>query len=211
MVASGSTVVGWLVGEVFDLGIGEAIHRVIKQRVLVARKILQDQLATGESNITDAADKDEAAAMVFEYIEASRIGCARFNLRMLAQIMAGELATPPVYASNFLRWSHILADLSREEIIVLANLHKVHHAVSDPTNYEDSINKINANLLRDMQQKSIVSTQFELYSILAALQRTGLVIYSAGGFGGGWYFPTPRLDELLGIVNVEQVISETNR
>lgn len=51
----------------------------------------------------------------------------------------------------------------------------------------------------------------EMSSILGARQRTGLVVYSTGRFGGAQYLPTPRLDELLNLINIEEVIAEPDR
>jgi hypothetical protein len=181
------------------------------RRAQAARDILQEQLARAEINIADAADKDEAAAMVFEYAEAARQGSARRNLRMLAQIIAGELATPPIFASEYLRWSHILADLSRQEIIALAKLHQVHQMPDYFVGDQKQWNEIEARVLLDLQQQGVVSTKIELHSILGALQRTGLVVYSAGGFGGAWHLPSPRLDALLKLVDIEAALAEPDR
>ena len=203
----------WLLGEVFDLALGEALARVLRNRGAVARDVLQKQLARAEINIADAADRDEAAAMVFEYIEAARQGAARRNLRMLAEIMAKKLTAPPIYASEFLRWSRLLADLSPEEIITLARLHELYHDDSfdnghgQPKDYRGLTEKLKQTLV----EAGAAKNSLDVSSILGALQRTGLVVYAAGGFGGAWHLPSPRLDELLNLVNFEEVIAEPDR
>ena len=72
-------------------------------------------------------------------------------------------------------------------------------------------NEIEARVLLDLQQQGVVSTKIELHSILGALQRTGLVVYSAGGFGGAWHLPSPRLDALLKLVDIEAALAEPDR
>jgi len=202
----------WLLGEVFDLGLGEALAQVLRRRGEAAREILQQQLARAEINIADSADRDEAAAMVFGYIEAARQGAARRNLRMLAEIMSKKLATPPIYASEFLRWSRLLADLGPEEIITLARFHEVHHdGAFDKGPGPKDLDGLTKKLEQMLVEVGAAKNSLDVQSILGALQRTGLIVYSAGGFGGAWHLPTPRLDELLKLVNIEEVIAEPDR
>lgn len=201
----------WLTHEVFDLGLGEGLSRILRRRAQAAREILQDQLSRGEINVTDAADKDEAAAMVFEYIEAARRGAARRNLRMLAQIMEGALDAPPIYADEFLRWSRVLADLSQEEIIVLVKLQEVHNLPINTVGELKQWNEMDAQMLHQLRAIGVVSNKLELDSIFGALQRTGLVNYFAGGFGGAWYQPTPRLAALLALIDTDAAMAEPSR
>jgi hypothetical protein len=207
---SGTGIVAWLAGEVFDLSLGEAVGRLLQSRAAAARDILQDELSRAAIGIADAADKDEAAAMVFEYTEAARQGAARRNLRMLAQILAGALVTAPIYASEFLRWSRILADLTREEIIVLAKLHEVHSMPTMTVGDTKQFQEIDAKMLLDLQAVGVAQSKLEMSMHLGALQRTGLVILHSG-YGGSWYVPTPRLDALLALTRLEAVMAEPAR
>jgi hypothetical protein len=203
--------VSWLAHEVFNVGWSATLRQLMQKRSETARDILQTQLSKADISIADASDKDEAVAMVFEYIEAARQGAGRRNLRMLAEIMAGKLATPPIYASEFLRWSRLLADLSPEEIIALARLHV---AWSDDRWRKADGNKdphrVAVHLQEVLVKEGAARNIADVYSILGALQRTGLVVYSASAFHSA-HVPTPRLDELLQLITIEEVIAEPDR
>ena len=202
----------WLLDKVFDQALSEALARLMRHRREVAREILLRKLARAEINISDAEDQDEAAAMVFDYVEAARQGAARRNLLMLAGILAGRLAAPPIYASEFLRWSRILADLTTAEIITLGKLHSIYNnqrwATADGNK---DYNGLTEHLKEVLIGDGIARNALDVYSILGALQRTGLVVYSAGSFGGSWHLPTPSLDDLLKLIDIEEVLAEPNR
>jgi hypothetical protein len=198
--------IAWLSGEVFDLGLGEAVRKVMENRVASAKEILQDELARAEIGIADAADRDEAAAMVFDYAEAARQGAARRNLRLLAQIMAGALVTPPIYASEFLRWSRMLADLTREELIVLAEWYAAFQHPTAKNNLASIFPAVRGKLL----VKRIISEDEELTSILQALGRTGLIVQKSA-VGTDIYFTTPRLEHLMRMVRMEEILAEPER
>jgi hypothetical protein len=209
---TGPGIVAWLAGEVFDLSLGEALGRVMRRRAEGARHILQEELSRAQINVADAADKDEAAAMVFEYTEAARQGAARRNLRMLAQIMAGQLVTPPIYANDFLRWSRIVADLSREEIIVIAAFHREFED-PPPSHPERTIFRRVADSLT---KSSVVRSGDDLEAVVQGLSRTGLFIQQSGATGGAMaggtiYVPSPRLSDLMKLVNIEEVLGEPDR
>jgi hypothetical protein len=118
MIAEGK-VAAWVSGKVLDVAWDQAKSHLMARRAGTARKILIEELERGDANPADVDDVDEAAAMVFEYANAAERGAARRNLRLLAQVLAGSIITKPIYADEFLRWSRILADLTREEILVL--------------------------------------------------------------------------------------------
>lgn len=201
----------YLGSKVLDIAWDEAKRRIMGRRLEIARRLLIEELSRGNASLAHVEDVDEAAAMGFEYAEQALRGTARRNLRMLAQILAGAVVTPPVYADEFLRWSRVIADLTREEIIVMATLHKVHNMPAMTVGNNKQWNEIDAQMLLDLQGQGVVATKLELDSILGALQRTGLVNYHAGGYGGAWYQPTPRLDAVLQLIRMEVVLAEPDR
>ena len=106
--------------KVIEKSLTTAFHELLRRRTEAAAQILLSQLASGDANIADIADIDEAVAMVFEYISAAHRGAARANLRLMAQVLQGQIQnSPPLYADNFLRWASLLASISREEIIAV--------------------------------------------------------------------------------------------
>lgn len=44
---------------------------------------------------------------------------ARLNLRLLAKMIAGQSAIPPLYADEFLAWADVLASLRRDQVMLL--------------------------------------------------------------------------------------------
>jgi len=189
------------------------LDKLMKRRAKVAREILIDELSRGDARIEDVGDKDEAAAMVFEYASAAQHGAGRRNLRLLAQVFAGMLKqAPPLYADEFMRWSRILADLSREEIILLGALHRHwSHPGARATvdgaevDVEGVIKGAKAELAGDGK---IFASEEEFDLTAAALIRTGLVILMSGYDGAFFPKTTSRLDSLLRIARIEDVLSE---
>jgi hypothetical protein len=214
----GESLVAWLGGEVFSLGLGEAVRHLIEKRAAAAREILQEELSRADISPIEAMDRDEAAAMVFGYAEAARQGAGRRNLRMLAQILAGAIAAPPVYASEFLRWSRILADLTTEEIIVLAECHRAFKALTANNELAPNVAAWNIfkSMAADFKSRHVIGDAAELETIFQALVRTGLVIQQSGATGGALaggtiYTPSDRLDRLIALIRIDDVLAEIDR
>lgn len=206
MIETGA-LVQWVSGEVLSAAWGEAKARVLGGRLEVARSLLLDELERGNATLADV-DQDQAAAMVFEYASAAERGVARRNLRALAQLLAGELLTPPIYADNFLRWSRVLADLSREELIVLAKFFNAWKLPQD----DPSLRGIRTfqYVLKELQEAKVCVDENDFESVLQALTRTGFVI-SQSGFGRIIYAPTLKLDQIMKLIRIEDVMNEPDR
>jgi hypothetical protein len=184
-----------------------SLGRVMKYRASVSAKILLDELSHGTARIEDVADKDEAAAMVFEYMSAAQHGAARRNLRLLAQVFTRIVQqTPPLYADEFLRWSRVLADLSREEIILLATLHK--HWQKNRNEPEATI-PVNAAKGELVGKYKTFSTDEEFHLTAAALIRTGFLILLPGF--EAYPKTTSKLESLLQIVRIDDVLAEDEK
>src|SRR5687767_13911055 len=80
----------------------EALARVMRRREGNAREILRTELAAGRIDIAIAMSEDEAAAILFRYIRAAQEGAARRNLRLLAQVIRGQLVLGTLVADRFL-------------------------------------------------------------------------------------------------------------
>lgn len=194
-----------LVPQVLEKGLGV----IWRRRAKIASEILLDQLSRGDALIQDIADVDEAASMIFEYGFAAQRGAARRNLRLLAQVFAGLLKqSPPLYADEFLRWSSVLADLSREEIILLARLHKHWKENKDQADVTTPVNAAKTDLVGGCKTFS-TNEEFDLTA--AALIRTGLVILLPGFDGVSFPKTTSRLDALLAIARIDDVLAEDSQ
>ena len=184
----------------FELSLDGAIRRILKRRLSAAREILMQELDSGGIDLDEATESDECATMIFEYARAAQHGAARRNLRLLAQVMRGTLMTKPLYPNEFMRWSKILSDLSREEIILLATLQKFQ---SDPKNQNPRLSTQNELVGRD----KVFPNEEEFNATAYALLRTGLIIL-LNPFGGLSFRASPLVDKLIKFANIEIVLKE---
>ncbi|MBM3567994.1 MAG: hypothetical protein FJX46_04475 [Alphaproteobacteria bacterium] len=104
--------------------LGEAFKAVMEKRMRHARDVLTEELKRGAISIPEASAADPLAAMLFRYIRAAQEGSARLNLRLLAQVIAGQAHCGNLIADEFLYYADILSGLKREEIIFVAELHR---------------------------------------------------------------------------------------
>jgi len=179
---------------------------ISKRKAKITAEILLDELARGNAHLQDAADVDEVAAMVFECAFAAQRGAARRNLRLLAQVLVGIIRQgPPLYADEFLRWSRVLADLSREEIILLATLHKHWQENKSSKEVTIPVAATKAELVGDHKTFATIE-EFDLTA--ASLIRTGLVVLLPGWDGASFPKTTSRLELLLSIARIEDVLAE---
>lgn len=196
------TAANWseLVPLVLEKGIGAIWARNLRAK----SKILLDELSRGNIPLQEVADVDEAAAMVFEWGFAAQRGAAKRNLRLLAQVFVGLLKqTPLLYADEFLRWSGVLADLSREEIILLATLHKHWQKNKNEPEATIPVNTAKAELVGEFKT---FTTDEEFNLTAAALIRTGFLVLLPGF--EAYPKTTSKLDALLNIARIEDVLAE---
>ncbi|WP_315138468.1 hypothetical protein [Achromobacter marplatensis] len=173
-----------------------------------AREIMLGELRAGRAT-PENVELEEFAAITVRYARAVREGVGRINLRMLAAILAGQLAHDAVYADEFYRWADILAGLTSDEIVVLAGY--LRHAPAD---------------LRTARLVELASAVYQgIYgpdtarwgdfeAVRGALLRTGLLSISAtgGAIGGGSsvvFAPTSKLQELGRLVEMEGVLERS--
>lgn len=198
----------WLIGKVCDEGgarITEgAIRRFFQRRAETAREIAFSENRAGRGNILlNAPEADEVIAILWRYLRTAEEGAARLNLRLMAAILAGQSTFPPLFASEFLRWSELIASLSNEEVHFLAVLHKEcsrqEHGEADQAAQRLLIPRVFAD------SDEYMVTGF-------ALLRTGLVRQTSVGFesnGLGMdaaFATTPRMAQLARLVDLEGVL-----
>lgn len=97
----------------------------LQKKAEQARDILIEEISDSDFS---KIDEDDWLSVMHRYLLAASNGKARFNLRILAQLIRGLLNNQnlsfPLYASEFNRYSKILEGLSYEEIQILATLSK---------------------------------------------------------------------------------------
>lgn len=212
-----------ILNEIFEDGLKWPFKELLRRRAAAAKEILIAKLRYGAADVTDIADVDEVAAMVFRYARAASEGTARRNLRLMASVLTGQLTRKPLYADEFLRWADLIASLSREEIILAVTLSKHLSLPDDPAWTKTEAGTL---ITTDMQEhaKRVAAAhaaaqlaavaelvgpgklfekddEFELTA--SALLRTGLVVVRLGGV----FASTSRLDQLVKMINTDDVFS----
>jgi hypothetical protein len=190
--------------------LGKAIGRLLRGRIEESRAIFLDELGQGLRSPRDPGEVDEFVAIVYRYLSKAREGAARLNLRLMARVATGQIERRGLYASEFLRYSELLASLTREEIILLATRHRLRvefDAKKTAANWSDTT-VVNRQVEKALIPR-VFPTRNHLEASLTALQRTGLVWPAAAQSGGGpvWQ-DTPLLDEVIGLARFQEALDK---
>ena len=168
-----------------------------------SREVLLDELAHGKAPV-EPASQDDAISITLRVQEAHERGCARAALRLLAAVLNGLGAQGPVYASTFARYQKILADLSREEIILLAKYLPCYGSGND----EHGTNVVTDRVIAALQPElvpDVFSSNDHVEACLAGLLRTGLVMHPRGA-DEHCPKPSPLLRDVANLASFEDVL-----
>lgn len=193
---------GVAVGGVLSVAVGSAVQRLIRRRMETARDILIEEVRLGEKNLDDAAQVEEMVACMLRYGRAAEEGAARLNLRLMAAMLNGVVGATPMYASDFLQLSSILASLRREEVIVLSICLKWKADGHDEF--------ISVDYLRDSSVSTLFRDEAEIIGVMCSILRTGFVA-SLPGWDANIYQTTPLFDRLCALVDIEAVLERDAR
>ncbi|HEY3814886.1 MAG TPA: hypothetical protein VGL66_16835 [Caulobacteraceae bacterium] len=193
--------------KIFDAIVGETLHgaleRLMANRMAIAREEILAQLKKGKHW---AISDDDAAAATFTYLRAAQEGVARENLRMIAEALVNGAQEATFAPDEFRRHANTLANLSRDETILLAEFIRVHraYAASDqviaPENYS-------AVIWASISQTSF-PPGFDFVATAGALSRTGWVVPQSG-FGGITYCTSATFDAVSRLVDFEAAASQS--
>lgn len=153
----------------------EATRVLLQRRLVRARDILREELRHGRIELAEAGAEDEFAAILFRYQRAAIEGAARLNLHLLAAVAAGQAARGGFAADEFLAWADMLALLRREEVILIATLHRIerHLHATDP-DAADLLHRVRREV-----ERALIPDPFgvadEVWAAAGACVRTGLV------------------------------------
>ena len=187
----------------------QALQSRYAQRAQEAQQILLEEIRAGET-LPQSISLEEPAAIMVRYARAIHEGVGRINLRLLAAVLAGQLAQEAVYADEFYRWADILAGLTTDEIIILAGY--LRHMSEDIRTA--NLIELGAKVYHDIHgPEDNRWSDFE--ATRGALLRTGLLSISAtgGAIGGGSniaFAPTSKLQELGRLVKMEEVLERSD-
>ncbi|PWK33470.1 hypothetical protein [Cupriavidus plantarum] len=199
-----------------------ALSRFMRRRVEAARDILQEEIRRGTKRPMQATSEEEGAAIVYRYMRASQEGAARLNLRLLAQAMAGSVGDAPLVADQFLYFAELLAPLRRDELILLGRMCR--HA-DELKSWELDMPDLKRMFPPQSHSRyaaigvelvpSVFPDGLSFAAAAASLVRTGLIApqYS-NAYGGSrppHYVVTPRLRELMRLIDIEAALDTEER
>jgi hypothetical protein len=186
------------------------IQKVLDKRAHEAREIFLEELGQGLCVPSDPGTVDEFVAITYRYLSKAKEGAARLNLRLMARVVKGQSEGPGLNASQFLRYSDMLASLNREEVIYLATRHRVkweHDASKAAPDWKDA-SAVNA-MVEKALIPSVFPTRSHLDGTITALLRTGLVWPGAAGLSGGFVWQeTPLLKEVADLAQFQQALDK---
>lgn len=190
---------GWLMGSLTGTGLAVAVQQVQRRRAERARDILLDELSRGEKTLS-VPEVEETAAVLLRYGRAAQEGAACLNLRLMAKVIAGQVYQQALYADEFLRHAGLIADLRREEVILLGALqrHWIADAVRALANDHDRMNEVNRLMIAELIPVPFIDIA-ELAATEDAVVRTGFLSGTAT-FGGTIYRPTRAFERLCTLV-----------
>jgi hypothetical protein len=152
--------------KVIDQLAGHALAELQRDRLVNARNTLARRIRSG--SLSSVSDADKASGL-FTYLRAAQEGCARRNLDLMAQALDSLLHERVFEPDEFRRHASRLADLSPQEILLLAALAiETDFALEEKERgkaWEAVSNKLkNTHNFRDLEEVVMWAT---------ALQRTG--------------------------------------
>ena len=185
----------------------EGLSRFLHAYAERAEDILCARIAKGK--LYEIADSKFASAL-FKYLRLGLEGTARVNLDLLAQVIAGagDLDQRTFHLSDFRRWSKVLAELTREEIIVLGRTAAVLRELeADQGESSHRAHRLEKRLINDLVGPNRpFALPGQVRATLSALQRFGLFL-QVSLFGSNPQDPSPLFDELIRLVNFDDAMT----
>lgn len=194
------------------LATSEAFERLMAGRLQAAQEIVFEELKSGSMTMAEV-DPQEVAAVTYRYLRAAMEGAARLNLRLLAKMIAGQIAHPPLYADEFLAWAEILSSLRRDQVILLGALVRHYSDVPRESDLErdtEAVLSASEALRGELLGGAMFPSKLHLEAGLSSLMRTGFVV-AASGFGSLVYRPTPALFDVARLASFEDAIRKDER
>ena len=169
-----------------------------EKRRKIAFETLLEEVRRGNGTLTTAGE-EEAAAMMERYTRAADQGAARHNLRFMARLLAGEDPSKPLYAGDFFRHAARIADLSREEVILLSDFYRTWQAHGEEPAPHEVISQSRARLV-----PTIFETQDAYDATASGLTRTGFFSPIVIALGGDTHYrPSPELHKVASLVRFD--------
>ena len=184
---------------------GVVYQEWLNKKAKEAHAILLTEISKGKRLSTDV-DPNNFFGLLHRYLNATKQGAARQNLRLMAQVLAGSLEsdcpfTPDELTSN----AELVASLSRNEIKFLATIWKCHQECQiDNGGVHVPICAHNKTL--ELMVPKILNNEYEFFALGGALTRTGLIV-AQSVWDGTRFDVTPRLAQLVRLCDLESALS----
>ncbi len=192
----------WAKAEILAPGAGfaaSAIARYLLGRQGAGRGILRSELERAGATAADFRDADQFAAAAVRYMRAARDQAADENLRILARAMIGLARRDELWASDFLKYAEILAQLSRDELIVIGWLMRADAKLAPPPPPGST------DLWQTLKMADLFPSEEYLAAVAARAQRSGL-ISPITGFDGTHYELSPIGREVRAVVDISEAL-----
>ncbi|HXQ10713.1 MAG TPA: hypothetical protein VN805_06900 [Caulobacteraceae bacterium] len=183
-------------GEVIGAILNAGFRDLLRARVNQAEEILRKRAAKGRPWLVT---EEAAAGALFAYFRAAAEGVARRNLDLMAEALSSLAAEPAFAPDEFRRQALRIADLTYEEIVLLAAFLRApaqEEGVTDPSHAWNFACK-------ELRGKSAFPDLASLVQWATALQRTGYVVVWPV-MQGIHFTPTHLLTSLARLVDLEE-------
>ncbi|MGY3452866.1 hypothetical protein [Bradyrhizobium sp. USDA 4353] len=182
--------------------LGKFADEYLQKRRNEAAEILIEEVARGRSGPIEfsESDADPLIAIIYRFSKAVADGAARENLRLLAQIIVGLKKNKALDPDKFRKWANTLEQLTRDELIVLGKAIAVKRKMVDVGS--DATNDFWQALKSSLESGGYPAAEID--ALCASVSRYGLLV-PVSAWGGLVYMPSPWLDELGDLADVEGV------
>ncbi len=208
LVSATGAVIGGLAGASGS----EMLQRLMAKRLQAAREIFLDEMKRGGNRLEP--EPDEVLAVVYRYMRAAQEGTARLNLRLMAKVVQGLAHTGSLVADKFLCHAERVASLRREEIVLLATIHRHQKQLVKSDASRDDIYPYVQ--MREAVERDLIPRVFPdektLRAVAAATIRTGYIHDELMTLDSvGIFMTTPLLDELIALAPFEAALDEEGK
>lgn len=185
--------------------ISQAWAALQRRRLEEGREVLARRIARGKPW---ALTEDETAAAMWTYMRAVQEGVAKRNLELLADALVTSSDEGVFLPDEFRRRTAMLADLSREEIYVIAAFIRVRSPEgqdpqSDGGRKSREWSAVQEWLLRETR---LFGDEHDVTAHTASLLRTGLVVPWSGFDAATGFASSPRIDALARMVDFDAAL-----
>ncbi len=185
--------------QVTALGFSEYMDR----RASEAKEILLEELERGNKLASDV-DPQSFYGLLFQYLNAVRIGAARRNLQLMARVLLeGSIAPIPFEPDEIASCARVLADLSSEEIVFLGTLSRIQKQNEGQPDSDAVRIVIQDAVMKELVPK-VLADPGDFFAVASAVQRTGCVRISSV-WGGSRVDATSRLEKLARLSQIESL------